>query len=553
MNYTYEVDNFKKTFEQNFTWINGFMRNVRRYSAKNAMIDPMADKVWTYRELNADVNKLANGLKANGIGQSDVVLYQLYNSPQFVLSYIAPQKLGAINSPANSNLSAGETARLIDRDKPKAYIYDSDVREMARKALELCHNKPAVVLCVDYRNTKPEIPEGHYFFNEWIEQFSDEEPACDFVPDMYAEVTRLGTSGTTGTPKGVPLNNINEVLSAHDVIMHFPLNPRDVTMNMTPWFHRGGLHSGGPTPTLFVGASLVVMRMFSAKACFDYVQKYGVTFLIGVPSALDKLALRQEKHPSDLSSLHGIVTMGSPLEKAACIRYQQVLTPNIFNGYGTTETFWNSFLRPYDLPDMAGSAGKSCTDDEIRVVNIYPDHKAEPDDIVPKDGITQGEIIIMSACKSTLCYADNPEQTAEKYYNGWFYTKDVGTWDENDYITVAGRKDDMIICMGENIYPAQVEEVINKHPKVKDCMVTGVEDPSRGESVVAYVIPEDDSLTAKELNHYCVSSDDLSEYKCPRYYIFVSELPYNSTGKKMHVVLKERAKADLEEGKLLRP
>lgn len=553
MNYTYEAGNFKKTFEQNFTWINGFMRNVRRYSAHNAMIDPMADKTWTYRELNADVNKLANGLKAHGIGQSDVVLYQLYNSPQFVLSYIAPQKLGAINSPANFNLSAGETARLIDRDKPKAYIYDSDVKDMARKALELSSHKPEVILCADYRNTKPELPEGHYFFDEWIERYSAEEPVCDFIPDMYAEVTRLGTSGTTGTPKGVPLNNVNEVLSAHDVIMHFPLNPKDITMNMTPWFHRGGLHSGGPTPTLFVGASLVIMRMFSAKACFDYVQKYGITFLIGVPSALDKLALRQEKHPSDLSSLRGIVTMGSPLEKAACIKYQQVLTPNIFNGYGTTETFWNSFLRPYDLPDMAGSAGRSCTDDEVRIVNIYPDRKAEPEDVVPKDGTTEGEVIIMSSCKSALCYYDNPEQTAEKYYKGWFYTKDIGTWDENDYITIAGRKDDMIICMGENIYPAQVEEVINKHPKVKDCMVTGVEDPSRGESVAAYVIPEDDTVTAKELNHYCVSSDDLSEYKCPRYYTFVSELPYNSTGKKMHVVLKEQAKTDLKEGKLLRP
>ncbi|EKC51866.1 AMP-dependent synthetase and ligase, partial [human gut metagenome] len=84
-------------------------------------------------------------------------------------------------------------------------------------------------------------------------------------------------SGTTGTPKGVPLNNANEVLSAHDAIMHFPLTPNDVTMNMTPWFHRGGLHSGGPTATLYAGASLVVMRMFGAKACFEAVERYGVT------------------------------------------------------------------------------------------------------------------------------------------------------------------------------------------------------------------------------------------------------------------------------------
>lgn len=556
MNYTYDADNFKKIFEQSFTWINGFIRNVRRFPDKPAMIDPAKDgseRVWTYAELNSDVNRLANALADSGIGEGDIVLYQLYNSPQFVLSYVAPQKLGAINSPENVNLSAGETARMIDRDRPKAYIYDCDVMEMACKAIDMCSAKPALILAVDYHGKRPELPEGHRFFDEYIAGFSEKEPAVSFTPDMYAEVTRLGTSGTTGTPKAVPLNNVNEVMSAHDCIMHFPLSPVDVTMNMTPWFHRGGLHSGGPTPTLYAGAALVIMRMFSAPACFHCVEKYGVTFLIGVPSALNNLAKRQERHPADLSGLKGIVTMGSPLETQDCIRFQQLLTPNIFNGYGTTETFWNSFLRPYDLPQMAGSAGRSCTDDEIRIVNIYENRKAEPDDVVPKDGQSQGEIIIFAPGKSALCYAENPEQTAEKYYKGWFYTKDVGTWDADSYITIAGRKDDMIICMGENIYPAQLEEVINRHPLVKDCMVCGVEDESRGESVVAYVIPEEDSLTVNELNRYCQESDDLSTYKCPRYFAFVDELPYNATGKKQHYILKERARHDKAAGLLQRP
>lgn len=553
MNETYDASAFQGVFERSFTWISGFMRNVRRYGYKPAMIDPMADKTWTYTDLNRDVNRLANALKAHGVGHHDIVFYQLYNSPQFAFCYVAPQKLGAVNSPLNFNLSAGETANLLNRDKPKAYIYDCDVKDMAWKALELCETPPDIIIAVDYRNARPELPEGHVFYDDFVREYSEEEPPADFVPHMYDEVTRLCTSGTTGTPKGVPLNNVNEVLSAHDTIMHFPLCPQDITMNMTPWFHRGGLHSGGITPSFFAGAAVVILRMFSAKACFEYVEKYGVTYLIGVPSALNNLAARQEKHPADLSGLKGIVTMGSPLEKADCIRFQKLLTPNIFNGYGTTETFWNSFLRPYDLPEMAGTAGRSCTGDEIRVVRLYDDRKADPDDLVPMDGKTEGEIILYACEKSALSYVQNPEQTAEKYSNGWFYTKDVGTWDERQFITVAGRKDDMIICMGENIYPAQLEEVLNRHPKVRDCMVTGVPDPSRGECVAAYVIAEDPTLTAKELNHYCIESPDLSAYKCPRYYIFVDKLPYNSTGKKQHVLLKEQAKADLREGRLLRP
>ncbi|MBR3556494.1 MAG: AMP-binding protein [Oscillospiraceae bacterium] len=552
MNYTYDAENFRRVFERSFTWLAGFRRNVGRSPRKTAMIDPLREESWSYERLDRETNRLARALQAHGVGAGDVVLYQLYNSPQFVCCYIAPQKLGAVNEPANFNLSPGETARLIDRDKPKAYIYDWDVKDMACRALALCRHRPALVAAVDYRGLHPALPEGHRDFDSLLAEYPDEAPAEDFTPDMYAEVTRLGTSGTTGPPKGVPLCNVNEVLSAHDTIMHFPLSSADVTMNMTPWFHRGGLHSGGITPTLYAGASLVILRMFSAKACMDCVEKYGVTFLIGVPSALRQLALRQEKHPADLGRLKGIVTMGSPLEKADCIRFQKLLTPNIFNGYGTTETFWNSFLRPDDLPEMAGTAGRSCTGDEVRLVALR-EGGADPGDTVPADGVSQGEIIIFAPEKSALSYVGDRARSEERFRNGWFYTRDVGTWDEEHYITILGRKDDMIICMGENIYPAQLEEIIGGFPGVRDCMVVGVPDPSRGESVAAYVVPEDPSLTVQALNRMCFDSDDMASYMCPRYYAFVGELPRNATGKKLHVRLKAQALRDLEEGRLLRP
>ncbi len=153
----------------------------------------------------------------------------------------------------------------------------------------------------------------------------------------------------------MPLNNINEVLSAHDVAMHFPLSPVDKTMNMSPWFHRGGIHSGGPCPTLYIGGEIVILRNFNPKKCLEFVEKYGITFLIGVPAILKMLHNTQKKKRADLSNLKGIVTMGSPLEKEDCIQFQETLTPNIFNGYGTSEAFWNTFLRPHDLPNMSGT------------------------------------------------------------------------------------------------------------------------------------------------------------------------------------------------------
>lgn len=551
MNLTYNADMFINTFEHEFTWLNGFMRNVSRFADRNAAVDAISGQTWSYAELNREANKLANALKTKLV-KSDIVFVQLYNSPQFLFSQIATQKIGAIFNPANFNLSPGETAEIINHNKPKAYIYDVEILDTAVAALEISAHKPEIVIAVNNSNKEIFLPDGHIDYKDYTAQSDTENPPIDFNPHIYDEVIRLQTSGTTGTPKGVPLNNINEVMSAHDVIMHYPLNPTDVTMNMTPWFHRGGIHSGGPTPTLYAGASLVILRTFNPKVCLECVEKFGITYLTGVPSVLTLLATRQEKHPSDISTLKGITTMGSPLEKEACIRFQKVLTPNIFNGYGTTETFWNTFLRPYDLPEMSGTAGRSCTDDEVRIVNMYDNKKAEPDDIVPTDNETEGEIIIKCPAKTTYCYVNNDKATSEKFYKGWMYTGDIGTWNDKQYVTIAGRKDDMIISKGENIYPARIEEVINRHPKVSECIVTGVPDNTRGESVVAYVIKADDTLTVAELIEYCSSSPNISKYQAPRYYRFVDELPQTATGKKQHFIIKKQAKLDLENGLLLR-
>ena len=552
MAYTYDISMFQETFESEFTWLNGFMRNVRRFGYRTAAIDPAGKREWNYEQLNIEANRFANALKNDGVQKSDVIFMQLFNSPEFLFTYIASQKIGAISNPANFNFSPGETAEIISHNKPKVYLYDAEIAQTAVRALKLSKHKPEVVIAVNISVKEFTVPEGHILYEDYVKDSPETDPPVDFAPHIYDEIVRLQTSGTTGTPKGVPLNNINEVLSAHDVIMHFPLNPTDITMNMTPWFHRGGLHSGGPTPTLYAGAAVVIMRTFNPKVTLRYIENYKITFITGVPSVLTLLATKQEKHPKDISSLKGIITMGSPLEKEACIRFQNVLSHNLFNGYGTTETFWNTFLRPFDLPEMSGTAGRSCTDDEVRVVKVYEDRKAEPDDLAATDNVEEGEVIIKCPAKTTYCYVDNEQATKEKFYKGWMYTGDIGTWDEKQYISIAGRKDDMIISKGENIYPARIEEVINLNPKVSECIVTGVPDSTRGESLAAYVIKSDDSLTVAELLEFCSQSPNLSKYQVPRYYRFVTELPHTATGKKQHYLIKKQAREDLKNGLLLR-
>lgn len=544
---TYDDTLFIDTFEHEYTWLNGFMRNVGRFAGRNAVIDTETDRSWTYKTLNEEANRLANALKAFGVKKNDVVMVATRNCPEFAFSYIGPRKIGAIMLAANFNLAPGEMSLLMNHNKPTVVIYSANIAEIMEEVQNISLWKPNKFILADNLEHVP-VPKSHISYEQFVKNASTENPRIDFRPHIYDEVIRLCTSGTTALPKSVPLNDINEVLSAHDVIMHYPMNQNDVTLNMTPWFHRGGCHSGGPCPTFYAGACAVIMRKFQPQNALDWVAKYKISFMMGAPANLEMLYRAQKQKPRNLETLKGLVTMGAPLSKENCIKFMETLTPNIFNGYGTTETFWNSFLRPYNLPDGAGSVGGSCTDDEVRVVKIYDDKKAEADELVPMDSKTEGEIIIRSPEKTTYTYFNNERVAAEKFYKGWMYTGDTGIWDENMIVTVHGRKDDMMVVSGENIYPTQVEEALNAHPKVKDSMVTSVPDKIRGQAVVAYIVPEDESLTIKELVDFCAHNKMLSVYKRPRWFAIVDELPHTATGKKKHFELRNRAESDLASG-----
>ena len=548
MTQTYDVEQFRDTFEHEFTWLNGFLRNVGRFGDRPALYAPEIDRRWTYQELNGDANRLAHALQADGAARNSIVMYMLFNSPEFVFSYLAAHKTGAIGCPVNYRLSAGELALLIDDSKPLVFIYDEAFAPVARQALAMARHAPKRVVVVSGPADAPFTPApGETAYADYVAQQPVTDPKLAFRKHIYDETTRLYTSGTTNRAKAVPINDINEVLSSHDVLMHFPLNATDRTMNMTPWFHRGGLHSGGPTPTLYAGAEVIILREFNPRRCLDLAAKERVTFLIGVPSIIALLARAQERSPVDLSALRGIVTMGSPFEKAACERYMKLFTPNIFNGYGTTETFWNTFLRPYDLPEKAGSAGMSCTDDDVRLVRVLPDGgHAEPDDMVAKDNTEIGEIIIRAPAKSAGCYVNNEDMTRKKFYKGFHYTGDIGTWDKNEFVTVVSRKDDMIICAGENIYPTQIEAALNEHPKVAESAVVGRPDRLHGQCVAAYVVPSDPSLTVEELRAHCVAHPMLPPFKRPRFYTLVQELPHTATGKLLHYKVREQAERDAQ-------
>ncbi len=552
--YRYDASAFREVFENRFTYLAGVERNGHRFARRRALSDPASGRSWTYAQLWADVGRLASALQGAGIAPGDAVVFSLLNCPEFVLLWLAAQRLGAVATPINFRLSAGEVAHVLDDSLPSAFVFDETLVRTAADAVTLAEHQPRLLCAVGESTTR--AGRGAAPAVSFEELLAGGDPAADPRPPadttIYEETTRLYTSGTTGMPKGVSLSSVIEVLSAHDVIMHFPLAPQDKTMNMTPWFHRGGLYSGGPNPVLYVGAEAVALRQFDPATVLDRVQELGLTFLIGAPTNLALLCAEQIERPRDLSSLNGIVTMGAPLDREACLRYQDLLTARIFNGYGTTEAFWNTFLRPDDLPEHAGSAGRACTDDDVAVVRIYEGRLADPDDHAARDGTEIGEVAVRSV-KAGYAYVNQPEEQAQRFRDGWLYIGDLATWDEDEYVTIVGRKDDMIISGGENVHPTQVEAVLAELPGVADAAVVGLPDERWGELVVAYVVATDPALDAAALEAHTNGHPMLAAYKRPRAYRFVSELPMTATGKKVHYQVREMAVRDAADGLLQRP
>ena len=188
----------------------------------------------------------------------------------------------------------------------------------------------------------------------------------------------------------------------------------------------------------------------------------------------------------------------------------------------------------------------------MAVVRVYEDRLADPADVVAKDGSETGEVI-MRSIKSGYAYVNNEREQATKFHQGWLYTGDLATWDSQEYVTIMGRKDDMIISGGENVHPVQVEEVLNEHPLVSDSIVVGLPDERWGQVVVAYVVPNGGELSASELDKHTRAHPMLADFKRPRRYRFVDELPRTATGKKMHYMIRQRLTDPAEVALLTRP
>jgi long-chain acyl-CoA synthetase len=470
----------------------------------------------TYRELNDRIDQFAAGLASLGLKKGSRVALLLGNSPEFVIAYYGIARLGAVSVPINPLYTPGEIQYISA---------DACVEAVVAVA-------PLAPLFAAIRPTLPGLQhvilvgaeaEGALEFSQVLasgEAFSEVEIAEDDLAVI------LYTSGTTGKPKGALLSHRNLCSNALMAGKFLGMCAEDTVVTVLPMFHVFCMTVCLNAP-LSQGATLLVMPRFSPTETAKAVLETQATVFVGVPTMYNFLVQHPEVQPDVLKSVRLAISGGAAMPVAVLQAFENKFGVIVSEGYGLSEASPVVCFNPVDAVRKPGTIGIAVPGCEVKVVG--------------EDGLERGPHEVGElVCKGPnvmLGYLNRPEDTAVTLRDGWLYTGDLATVDEEGYFTIVDRKKDMIIVGGYNVYPREVEEVLFQHPQVREAAVIGVPDPNYGEEVVAYVALKAEGVTEQELIEYCESR--LAEYKVPKTVVLLEELPKNTTGKILRRELKK--------------
>lgn len=493
-------------------------RTAELHPDRDAIIYPRKDQRWTYAEFDRKADRLANALAALSVEKGDRVSTMLFNGSEIALAVYASAKLGAVFNPLNYRLPAGEVEYIVNDAGSRVLIYEADTRDAiagARDDLETVE---------EYVYIDEDVPEGDRDFYELLDGASAERP--DTMVEETDPYAFIYTSGTTGRPKGVVHEHRDMIEHSLLCIAEMNLTTDDVGLSALPLYHCAELHAN-LFPRVQRGAANVIHHEFDPVRVLDAFEEHEVSVFFAAPTAWNGVARTAAETDHDVSSLRLGLYGAAPMPEEVLNACMEHLCEDYVQAYGMTEIGpCGTFQSPDEQISKQGSAGLPALNHQVRIVE--PD--ADPDQVVEQGAI--GEILFTGPCTMRE-YWNRPEATRESLREDeagreWYYTGDLGYRDEDGYLYVVDRKDDMIVSGGENVYPAEVEDVLFRHEDVVEAAVVGEDDDEWGQRVVAYVVGETD---AEALDAFCLESDDLADFKRPRAYYFVEELPKNPSGK----------------------
>ncbi|OBK75548.1 long-chain fatty acid--CoA ligase [Mycobacterium sp. 1164985.4] len=475
----------------------------------------------TYAEFDSRTDRLAQALRASGVRKGDRVAALMINSAAFLETLFAAGKLGAVFVPISFRLAAPEVAYILGDSGAIAFLWSAQFSAVARAACAGEEIKAKIRVVVG-----GEAHSGETDFEQLIGSGEDRPVDVDIVGSDLCCLPY--TSGTTGRPKGAMLTHDNVFWNTINVVAAGRgLHEGDRTVTAAPLFHIGGL-SVHTLPLIYVGGTNVLLPGFRPEEALAAMARGRVTVQFLVPAMWAALMAVPGFASYDLSALELAVSAGAPCPLPVLEYFQDRGVP-FQESFGLTETGGVTLLDADHVKEKSGSVGRPLFHVQTRIVD-------EQDRDVVTD--TVGEVVVRGPAVFAG-YWQKPEATAEAVRGGWFHTGDLGRMDADGFITLVDRKNDMIITGGENVYPVEVEQVLYRHPAVREVAVVGVADPKWGETPIAVVALEDGAHAGgEELIDY--TRDRLAHFKCPTRVEYLPELPRNASGKVLKIALREQ-------------
>lgn len=479
--------------------------------ASVAVTNAETGTTWTYRWLYQASTRLADALERWGLKPGDRLAVLAASEVEYFPLFFAAQRLGAVLVPLNFRLAARELEHILYDCRPTLLVVHQDFAALAAALTQ------TPVTRVDFEQVKAVLADE-----------SVPHRRRPFATGFEDASMVLYTSGTTGAAKGAIITPKMMFWNSVSTGLRLDLTHDDVALSFLPFFHTSGWHVLN-TPLFHRGARVVFVKKFDPERVLRLCDQEGVTILFGVPTTLDLMARTAAFSQVTLATVRYAIVGGEPMP-LELIRTWEGRDVPIRQGFGLTEFGPNVFsLNASDSQRKMGSIG---------FPNFYIETRVVGDDGRDVDGEGVGELWLKGpAC--TKGYWENPVATRDAIKDGWFATGDLVRRDAEGFFYVAGRKKDMFISGGENVYPVEIERFLSTHPKVREVAVLGVPDAKWGEVGKAFVAPSDgQTLTAEEVLAFC--QGQLARYKIPKYVEVLPELPKGDSGKILKRALKGR-------------
>jgi long-chain acyl-CoA synthetase len=514
-----------------------FSRAVEEHRGKTAL--SFYGATFEFGRLQALVEKMAASLAASGVEKRDRVALMLPNCPQYVISFLATVKLGAVVTQINPMYVEREIEHILSDSGAETIVVYADLYERVQAVLP--DTNVNTVMVVDFGSDQEGLGGGPRSFDDFLS--TDADPAPEVEIDPAEDVAALQyTGGTTGVSKGAMLTHRNLVANLQQTIDVFVQDPAQFSgrkcIGVLPFFHIYGL-----TCVMLFGLNLgieqVLLPRFEVQEALAVFENDRPTMFAGVPTMyMALLASGADLRKHYLHDVQIFNSGGSALPVNLKRSFEEKVGKPLFEGYGLSEASPVTHNNPPFLGQgREGSIGIPIPSTEARVVDV---EKGETEMPIGESG----ELIIKGP-QVMKGYLNMPEETAEALKDGWLYTGDVAKMDESGYFYIVDRKKDMIVASGFNVYPREIEEVLFEHPDVAEAVAIGVADEYRGQSVKAFVVKQSGAqATEEEILAFC--KEHLASYKTPKAVEFREELPKSAVGKLLRRVLvdEERAKTE---------